>query len=249
MYYNKEEYSIYYEKYGTKDKTILILPGWGDTRKTFDYLIYNLKEYFTIYIIDYPGFGNSPFPNHDLTIYDYTNMIRDFMTDLGIINPIIMAHSFGGRVTTLLTGYYKEKIDKLILMDIAAIKPRKTLKLWCKEKLYKILKKLTAKKYRDNLRRVFASKDYNALPPTMLETFKNVINEDLKYYLPYIESETLLIWGEKDIDTPLKYGKKINKLIKNSALITYSNATHYSYLEYPALTLNIIKNFVIEKNR
>ena len=83
----------------------------------------------------------------------------------------------------------------------------------------------------------------------MLETFKNVINEDLKYYLPYIESETLLIWGEKDIDTPLKYGKKINKLIKNSALITYSNATHYSYLEYPALTLNIIKNFVIEKNR
>ena len=29
MYYNRDDYSIYYEKYGEKDKVILILPGWG----------------------------------------------------------------------------------------------------------------------------------------------------------------------------------------------------------------------------
>ena len=79
MYYNQDDYSIYYEKYGQKEKVILILPGWGNTRKTFTYLINKLQENFTIYIIDYPGFGNSPFPNKDLTIYDYTNIIRDFM--------------------------------------------------------------------------------------------------------------------------------------------------------------------------
>ena len=152
MYYNKEGYTLYYEKYGQGENKILILPGWGDTRKTFDYLINWLKEDFTVYIIDYPGFGNSPFPNHDLTIYDYTNIIRNFMTDNNIINPIIIAHSFGGRIATLLTGYYKEKIDKLILIDIASIKRKKSIKVWLKEKTYKLLKlikKILPKKLKD----------------------------------------------------------------------------------------------------
>ena len=114
MYYNKNNYAIYYEKIGHNEQTIVILPGWGDTRKTFNFLINELKENYTIYIIDYPGFGNSPFPNHDLTIYDYTNIIRDFLIEKNINNPTIIAHSFGGRIATLLTGYYKEKINKYV---------------------------------------------------------------------------------------------------------------------------------------
>ena len=137
MYYNKDDFSIYYEKYGQSEKTIIILPGWGDTRKTFKSIIESLKSNFTIYIIDYPGFGNSPFPNQNLTIYDYTNIIRDFLSEKNIRNPIIIAHSFGGRIATLLTGYYKEKIDKMILIDSAGIKRHKKLKIWLKEKIYK----------------------------------------------------------------------------------------------------------------
>ena len=71
MYYNKKNISFYYKKYGTKSRNILILPGWGNTRETFNYLISCLKNDYTIYILDYPGFGKSPFPNNDLTIYDY----------------------------------------------------------------------------------------------------------------------------------------------------------------------------------
>ena len=127
MYFNKDGYSLFYKRYGNSRKTIIILPGWGDTRKTFNKIIDYFKEKYTIYIIDYPGFGNSSFPDYDLTIYDYTNIIRDFMKELNIINPIIIAHSFGGRIATLLSGYYKEEIDKLILIDIAGIKPKKNI--------------------------------------------------------------------------------------------------------------------------
>ena len=235
------------------EKTIIILPGWGDTRKTFTYLIEQLKENFTIYIMDYPGFGNSPFPNHNLTIYDYTNIIRDFINEKQIKKPIIIAHSFGGRIAILLAGYYKEEIEKLILMDTAGIKRRKSLFLWVKEKIYKLLKqikKILPKKmkeiYHSKLLNIFGSSDYKALPKEMYETFKQVIKEDLKYYLPYIEPETLILWGEKDKSTPLKDGKLLNQKIKNSALITYPEATHYSYLEYPLLTYNIIEKFLNE---
>ncbi len=255
MYYNRDDYSIYYEKYGEKDKVILILPGWGDTRKTFTYLINYLKDNFTIYILDYPGFGNSPFPSKDLTIYDYTNIIRDFMTDKKITNPIIIAHSFGGRIATLLSGYYKEKIDKLIMIDIAGIKRKKSFFLWLKEKLYKLLKlikyilpKKLKDKYHQQLLKLFGSTDYKTLPNKMYQTFKNIISEDLKYYLPYIEQETLIIWGKKDKATPLKDGRLINKKIKNSALIIYKQASHFSYLEYPLLTSRIIEKFLSKRD-
>ncbi|MBO5414166.1 MAG: alpha/beta hydrolase [Bacilli bacterium] len=254
MYFNKDTYSIYYEKHGNSNSIILILPGWGDTRKTFNILINYLKLNHTVYILDYPGFGNSIFPNHDLTIYDYTNIIRDFMKEENIINPIIIAHSFGGRIATLLTGYYKEKVNKLILIDSAGIKPKKSLFKLMKQYTYKLLKKvkylLPKRKhniYLKKLFRLFASTDYKALDNNMYQTFKNVVNEDLKYYYKYIEIPTLIIWGEKDIDTPLKDGYYMNKNITNSSLIVYPDIGHFSYLSYPTLTNQIINKFLEEK--
>ena len=251
MYYKINDISIYYKKYGTGNKNIIILPGWGDTRKTFTYMINFLKNYYTIYIIDYPGFGNSSFPNYNLTIYDYTNYIRKFIKHFNIKNPTIIAHSFGGRIATLLTGYYKEHIDKLIMIDVASIKPRKTIFKYCKEKLYKLLKKVKyilprklKKKYTKKLLNIFASTDYKSIPINMQKTFQNIVNEDLTKYLKNIKQEALIIWGELDKDTPLKDGKKINTYIRNSALITYPKASHFSYLDYPVLTNQIIKEFL-----
>lgn len=255
MFFNTNDITIYYEKYGYKNKTILILPGWGNTRQTFNNIINYFKTDYTIYILDYPGFGNSPYPNKELTIYDYTNIIRDFMDTFNIINPIIIAHSFGGRLTTLLSGYYKEQIDKLILIDIASIKPKKTIKKFIKEKTYKLLKqtikilpKLKQEKYKQKLLQLFGSTDYINLPPNMHKTFKNIVNKDLKEYLNYIDQETLIIWGKEDKDTPIKDAYKINKSIKNSALIIYPKAKHFSYLEEPFLTNKIIDAFINEKN-
>ena len=253
MYFNNKDVSIYYEKYGDNKKTILILPGRGNTRTTFTNIINFFKDNYTIYIIDYPGFGNSPIPEKELTIYDYTNLVRDFLDEMQIKNPIIIAHSFGGRIATLLTGYYKEKIDKIIMIDAASIKPRKSIKALIKQTTYKILKKLTyllprlkQEYYRQKLLKFFGSTDYQNLPNNMHKTFKNIVNENLIYYLKNIESETLLLWGKLDKDTPLKDGYKMNNLIKNSALIIFPKGNHFSYLQYPYLTNKIIFEFIKE---
>lgn len=249
MYFNTMNYSIYYEKYGIGEKNILILPGWGETRETFYNIINCFKKDYTIYIVDYPGFGNSVFPDKDLTIYDYSNIIRDFMEEERISDPIIIAHSFGGRIACLLNGYYKEKISKMILIDVAGIKRRKSFKVYFKEKLYKLLKKLkrfvrNKTKYQEKLFKIFGSSDYKNLNNNMKKTFRNVISEDLSYYYKYMDSEVLIIWGKLDKDTPLRDGQKINRLIKNSALIVYPTGSHFSYLEFPILTNKIIDSFI-----
>ncbi len=250
MYISINNLNIFYQKYGNGGQVILILPGWGNNRETFNYLIEVLKDYFTIYILDYPGFGNSSMINSDLTIYDYTEIIYKFIKKLKIFNPILIGHSFGGRIISLLTTTYKLKIKKILLIDVAGIK-RKNLKLSLKTKLYKLLKRLgnllpinLKTKYLEYLFNKFSSNDYKELDKRLLKTFQNVVLEDLTKYYSRINIETLILWGELDIVTPLKDAYKINRLIKSSYLIIIPNTRHFPYLENKYLTTNIILEYL-----
>lgn len=233
------DFTVYYEKYGNNKKNILILPGWGDTRKTFNYLISILKEKYTIYIIDYPGFGNSPFPNRDLDISDYSELIRDFIVKCEITNPTIIAHSFGGRIVIDLFKKYRDlNIKNLILIDIAGIKPKKSLKKKIKEKIYKMLKKVAfilpkklKIKYLERLIKIFGSTDYSKLNPNIRNTFIKIVNYDQREEIKNIDKDTLIIWGELDQDVPLKDGYFIRDNIKDSGIVVIPKGGHFPYLD------------------
>ena len=245
------DFNIYYEKIGSGKENIIILPGWGNTRPTFNLMIDALKKYYNVYILDYPGFGNSSFPNRNLTIYDYAELIQNFINILDIKEPIVITHSFGTRIALILNAKLKIKFKKLIIIDGAGIKKKKCILLKSKQFLYKLLKKLSIifpkkfkKLYLKKLVNIFGSKNYKSLNDNMKKTFSNIVSEDLSYLLKNISSETLLIWGEKDCDTPLKDGIKMNNSIVDSGLIIIKNGTHFSYLDVPFYVNNIIIEFV-----
>ncbi len=252
MYFDNQDISLYYEKYGEeKEHAILLLPGWGDTRKTFHYLLEELQKEHTIYIFDYPGFGNTKFPHHDLTIYDYALLIKAFVEKEELKEPILIGHSFGGRIAILLAGYYHLPISKIILLDSAGILPTQTFYQKIKNKIYRILKKLGTifpkkqqKKYLEWLLQKFGSSDYRSLPIDMRKTFQNVVKEDLFPYLKEINAPTLLIWGEKDATTPFEDGKKMKAEISDSGLVLIEGTGHFPYLENPYYVYKIIRTFL-----
>ncbi len=252
MKFSVNDFTIYYEKHGNGDKNILILPGWGDNRLTFNYLISILKEDFTIYILDYPGFGKSSFPNRDLDINDYSTLIRDFITIKNITDPIVIAHSFGGRIVIdLFKNHHDIGIKNLILIDIAGIKPKKKFYKKIKEKIYKMLKKLGVvlpKKirnyYLEKLIKIFGSSDYSALSNNIRKTFINIVNFDQRNDISLIDADTLIIWGELDRDVPLKDGYFINKNIKNSGMVVIPKSGHFPYLDRAYYVNKIILEYL-----
>ena len=88
------------------------------------------------------------------------------------------------------------------------------------------------------------TKNHNNLDNKMKNTFIKVVNEDLTYLLRNIKQETLLIWGDNDLDTPLESGKIMEQLLDNGTLITLKNTGHFSYLENPVLVNKIIFEFL-----
>jgi len=245
-----KDLTMYYEKYGDGEKNILILPGWGETRNTFMEMISILSIDYTVYIVDYPGFGHSPFPNRELTMMDYAELVNYFICSLQLKNLFLIAHSFGGRVSILLSAKYHAPITKLILIDSAGIKPKQTLRVRFKRRIYKILQGISGilpkkhkKKAKAWLFQKFSSSDYQNLSEDRRSTFKNIVNLDLSCYLSSIKTETLLLWGENDIDTPLKDGIKMQKKIANSELIIFPRCSHFCYLENTYVVVKIILNF------
>ena len=248
MYFKHPLFNLYYAKYGDQNKTLIILPGWGDTRKTFSYLIDNLKDNYTVYIFDYPGFGKTHFPQTNLTIYDYVKVFYDFLNDKKIINPTIIGHSFGGRMIILLSSIYQVHFEKIILMDSAGIKNFSIKKL-IKKYLYKFLKKLKflfkdKQKYLNKLLSIFGSTDFKNIDINMQKTFINIVNTNLKDKIKNIHDETIIIWGKNDLETPFKDAIYFNKTIQNSYLFPIEKSGHFPYLDYPQLVLNIIIAFL-----
>jgi pimeloyl-ACP methyl ester carboxylesterase len=122
----------------------------------------------------------------------------------------------------------------MVLTGSAGIKPTRTLGYYVRVYTYKTVKQLLKlpflKKYEDKVKSRFGSSDYKSASPVMRESLVKVVNEDLQYLMSHIKASTLLVWGDKDDATPLKDGKKMEKLIHDAGLVVFNGFGHYAYL-------------------
>ena len=217
---------------------IIFLHGWGMNLHTFDKVSSFIDEDFKVYQIDLPGFGESDIKS-GLDVDDYATIINEFCLKLSIINPIIVGHSFGGRVAISYASKYI--IKKLILISSPGIKDKFNLIKWLKIKVYKLLKKLS-------LKTNMGSIDYKNSMGFLKEVLVKAVNKDLKDEILKINVPTLLIYGKKDKTVRVKMGKKISNLIKNSSLITVDDAKHFPYIERFRYFLIVFKSFLFSDN-
>ena len=221
-----------------KNKPILLLHGWGCDKSVFDCIINNLKGEMCVYSLDFPGFGSSGMPPNTFGVKEYTVLTVKFIKDLKIDKPDIICHSFGGRVAIVLCAKYPELVSKVVFTDAAGLIKERTLKYYFKVYSYKLLKKLGVKQ------KNAGSDDYRALSEDMKRVFIRVVNEDLEQYLPQITAPSLLIYGEKDEETPVSFGEKMEKLIPDSGLVVMQNAGHYSFLDDFYTYIKIVRTFL-----
>lgn len=225
--------------YAGKGDTVILMHGWGGSAESFKPVFDYLSGSYKVYAFDFPGFGRSSLPPETWGKEEYGKFFMKFLKAIGIERTNIIAHSFGGRIAIWVAANYPEKINKLILVNSAGIKPGRTLKYHIKVAIAKTGKKLFTLsifgKYRErllnNLYRLVGSKDYQQQTGIMRSTLVKVVNEDLRGLLPKIIAPTLLIWGENDKDVPLSSAKIMESEIKDAGLVVLKDAGHFSYLD------------------
>ena len=222
MKINVKNLNINYIQYG-EGQDIVLLHGWGQNIEMMRPIGDNFQDRFRITILDFPGFGESEEPKSPWTIEDYELMLEEFLKKLNVKKPIVIGHSFGGRVAIRYSA--RNPIKKLVLFGSPCIRIQEELSIGVK--ILKKLKQLPGlNEIGEYMKNFIGSRDYKAASPIMRQ----------------IEEPTLLIWGEQDTEAPLNDAKQLEKIMIDAALIVLPG-THYAYLENLPRVVAILNNF------
>lgn len=235
---------------------ILLLHGWGANIGLLMPLAERLaKKGYRCYMLDMMGFGESDDPPQAWTVYDYTNFVIDYLDMHKLDSVYLFGHSFGGRLSLILGSQHSSRIKKIALSDSAGIKPKapfwSSLRLSSykaiRDGLYKIGLSSLADTLREQYNQRYGSSDFQQVSGVMRQTFINVVNEDLLPLASQVKVSTLLFWGDKDEDTPLWMGQKLEQEIPDAGLVIHEGAGHYAYLEKAEETAGVMDYFLKQR--
>ena len=232
--------NVNYIQYG-KGKDIILLHGWGQNIEMMKPLGDPLSTKYRITILDFPGFGASSEPTVAWTIQDYADMVHELVEKLQIKKPVIIGHSFGGKLSLLYASRYP--VEKLVLFGSPF--QRKIKKETAKMKLLKSLKKVPVlNQFEEYAKKHIGSRDYRNASPVMRQILVNHVNCDITEDVKKIQCPAIIIWGTNDAEVPLEDAYVLESLLPDAAVIEYAGCTHYAYLEDLGRTVRIIKNFL-----
>ncbi len=231
-------------------KIVLLLHGWGDTGNGLKNLEDGLMEAgYGVLSLDLPGFGLSDNPKSPWGLGDYAAFVGSFLKKVKVNPYAVIGHSNGGAIAikAYSTGYLKS--PKLVLIAAAGIRTNynlrnKTFRLIAK--FGKILTFVLPRGYRDKLKRKFYDKIGSDLliKEDLIETFKKVVSEDLRVTAKSVAAKTLMIYGDKDMATPVSYGEIYKQSISGSKLVVLPGVGHFIHLEVPEKLIKEVVGFL-----
>jgi esterase len=259
---------LFFRKFGSGEP-LIILHGLFGTADNWNTLAKKYGENFTTYAVDLRNHGQSP---HSAE-WSYTIMAEDvigLMRDEGIESAFIMGHSMGGKVAMLVAGMIHDKINKLIVSDIAPkhYKPHHTeiLEALNGLDLEKTKTRKEAEAYMESKIDDFGTRQF-LLKNLYWKEEPNGSQLAWRFNLPVItnqiekvgeslrqaqddnvvfEGPTLFIRGSKSNYIKDEDIDNILEHFPNSRLTTIEGSGHWVHAERPLEYLEVTKDFLLE---
>lgn len=236
-----------------KSQDIVILHGWNLSGERFAPLSAVLKKNkFRVFAPDFPGFGKEAPPDTPWHVSDYAVFLDAYMKKHAITKPIIIGHSFGGRVALMYAQAHPSSMKKLILTGTPGFSPIPSKKLMVFLLIAKIggiifsLPGLRGKEdeARKFLYRLAGAKEFLRAEGVMRQTFKYVVADDLQSAMESIIVPCHLVWGQEDRIVPLSVAERMNAMIPKSTLTVLPGADHGVPFHRPDIFFSAIKTFL-----
>lgn len=205
-----------------------MLHGYLSNKESFFPQIEYFSGSYRVTALDFAGMGGAEALTRPFSVGDYADWTLDALAALKIECPLVLTHSFGGRVALkiLSRGDY---FDRAALIGCAGIVPKRGLSYRLRVKTYRLVKKI-APKYAEAH---FGSSEYRTLSPVMRESYKKIVNEDLREDAKRIARPVLFLNGTEDKETPLSSVEILHASVKGSRLVEIGGCGHFVHLESP----------------
>lgn len=207
---------------------------------------------YKVYAPDLPGFGKAMLPDKPWRLADYARWLHEYLGQNDVKQPIIIGHSFGGRLALVYQQLYPKNVRSLILSGTPGFTPvprKKLLVFIFMAKIGNILFSIPPLSLiKDIVRRWYyylvGARDFFRAEGVMRETFKNVVAEDLVPAMEAMALPCLLIWGEYDIIVPVAIAEKMSRVIVGSELIVVPEADHGVPFKQPKVFVSYMQKWL-----
>ncbi len=209
-------------------KDLVLLHGYLSSKESFYPQITYFSKYFRVTAPDFPGMGGADALPAAWSVDDYADWTEEFLARRGIAFPHVLAHSFGGRVAVKLLSR-GDAFDRAVLVGCAGIVPARGMGYRFRVAAYRAVKKF-APRFAE---KKFGSAEYRTLPPLMRESYKKIVNEDLREQAARIARPVLFVCGERDEETPPASANVYLSRVKGSRLKILEGCGHFAHLDDP----------------
>ena len=217
-----------------KGKDLVFLHGYLSSKEAFAAQLRYFSKFYRVTAIDFIGFGQSARLTQAFSVDDYAAWTKAVLQRLQVKNPHVIAHSFGCRVAVKLASQEADFFDKILLTGAAGVVLKRGFSYHCKVKTYRFVRRFAPKL----AERKFGSAEYRSLSPIMKESYKKIVNEDLRDCAKRIKNEVLLVQGNEDSTTPRKEAEAYLACLKRGRL-TVMDGGHFAFAQNP-LAFNMI---------
>jgi esterase len=219
-----------------------------------------LSEYFQVYRLDLRNHGRSPRAD-SMTLAEMAADVKAFMDAHGIVRAHLLGHSLGGKVAMQLALDYPERVEKLVVADIAPVAYEGGHKDVFSGLKAVDLASLSSRRDAENILRQFIQQDN-----VRLFLLKNLYRNDSGEFqwrinLPVLSrcyenfgqanqgghpftGPVLFIKGELSDYITAGYSDATRRLFPNAQLKIIQNTGHWLHAEKPVIFNQLVKRFL-----
>ena len=218
--------------------TVVFVHGAGGTQEQWRFQLPHLGSRWNTLAMDLPGHGESQ-GNGCRTIEEYRDFVRDMLDALGITGTILVGHSMGGGIVQEFALAYPGRLRALVLVGTGA--------------RLRVHPDLLASVQRGDVEqagRLISRWAYSgtALAATVAQAAEALARNrasilegdflacdafDVMEQIAAIQLPTLVLCGEDDRLTPIKYARFLQQRMPRATLATIPGAGHMVMLEKP----------------
>jgi pimeloyl-ACP methyl ester carboxylesterase len=186
--------------------------------------------------VDLPGFGATPPPDEVWGSADYARALRPVLDEMGE-SPVVVGHSFGGRVALQLATLYPDRISALVLTGVPLAPAGDTPKsAWSYRAIRRLARaRLLPESRLEAARRRHGSDDYRAADGVMRDVLVKILAERYEKTITSLELPVTLVWGEDDSTTPLAAARRAERWFGDVDFVEIPGGRHLVPTESPAV--------------
>lgn len=233
--------AVFAEVIGEGPPRVLALHGWG--RRGTDFM--RSLEGLGALAVDLPGFGASPPPSEVIGAEGYAEIVAPLLGEFDG-PPVLVGHSFGGRVGVCLAARWPHRTGPLILTGVPLVRVRSQTRPSVGYRLARALNRagIVSDESMERRRRRTGSADYRAATGVMRDILVKVIKETYEDQLAGLAADVLLLWGADDHEVPVEVAHRASRLVAGSRVEVVEGVGHHLPLEAPKRLHDAVEAFL-----